>query len=83
VRSFSQASVTLLLVPVIWPPLPALTYASPTGAATIRMDVKSTSSSSASSMGNAVYTPCPISERSTRTVIESSGAILSQALSSA
>jgi hypothetical protein len=80
-RSLSHASCTLLLVPVTWPPFPGLMYASPTGAASIRIASKLMFNSSASSMGRAVYTPWPISERSTMMVMELSPAIFSQAFS--
>ena len=54
----------------------ALMYASPTGAAASLIAPDRRSNSSAISIGNAVYTPWPISERSTMTVIELSAAIL-------
>src|SRR6266702_557469 len=56
-----------------------LMYALSAGADSIRTFDQSASSSSASSMGNDVVTPCPISERSTTTSTLSSAPMRSQA----
>src|SRR5688572_16649349 len=79
-RSFSQPSRTLVLPPVIWPPIRLLMYASPGGANSVLMRVSSTPSSSAMSIGSEVYTPWPISARSHRKVMLLSVPMRSQAL---
>jgi hypothetical protein len=68
-----------VLPPVTCTPSAELMYALPAGAASTRIAPTATSSSSASSVGSAVYTPWPISERSARNAIEPSVSILSHA----
>jgi hypothetical protein len=53
-RSFSQPSRTLVLPPVICPPIRLLMYTSPGGANSTVMRSRPTPSSSAMSMGSAV-----------------------------
>ncbi|HEY8067389.1 MAG TPA: hypothetical protein VIF38_00720 [Burkholderiales bacterium] len=68
-RSFSQPSRTEVEPPVIWPPSMPLMYTSPGGAKSTLTLLRSTSSSSATRVGRAMTTPCPISERAQRMVI--------------
>ena len=69
-----------MLPPVPCMPNMGLVYALSAGANSIRILDQSASSSSASSIGSEVVTPCPISERSTITSTLSSGLMRSQAL---
>src|SRR5438128_7121396 len=74
-RSGSHPDRTLRLPTVVWSP-----YAGSASACITRTRRQSASSSSATIIGMAVRTPCPISERPVQIVTEPSGAISSQAL---
>src|SRR5262245_16211619 len=67
-RNLSHASRTLVLPPVTCPPSSLLMYSFPGGANSTLMLEGATPSSSQIRVGNEVYTPCPISERSHRIV---------------